>query len=68
MAPSPSSSLNTPAGIIGGAVASPIQDDQVSQACKEKIQKLRKFVEPLNNYILKMTKDGCKMNRLLNYP
>ena len=60
MAPSPSSSLNTPAGIIGGAVPSPIQDDQISQACKEKIQKLRKYIGPLNKMIIKMTNEGCK--------
>lgn len=62
MAPSPSSSLNTPAGMIGGAVASPIQDDQLSQACKEKVRKLSKFIEPLNKMILKLTKEGCKIN------
>ncbi|KAJ8682818.1 hypothetical protein QAD02_018610 [Eretmocerus hayati] len=70
MAPSPSSSLNTPAGMIGGAVPSPVQDEQVSQACKEKIQKLRKWIDPLNRMILKLTNEGytektSKMKRLL---
>lgn len=60
MAPSPSSSLNTPAGIIGGAIHSPLQDDQIAQACKEKIQKLRKYIDPLNRMILKMTNEGCE--------
>ncbi|XP_014205272.1 mediator of RNA polymerase II transcription subunit 15 [Copidosoma floridanum] len=58
MAPSPSTSLNTPAGMIGGAVPSPLQDDQISQACKEKIQKLRKFIDPLNKMIIKLTNEG----------
>ncbi|XP_058807599.1 mediator of RNA polymerase II transcription subunit 15 isoform X2 [Phymastichus coffea] len=70
MAPSPSSSLNTPAGIIGGTTHSPVQDEQISQACREKIQKLRKYIEPLNRTILKLTNDGytektIKMKRLL---
>ncbi|XP_023245576.1 mediator of RNA polymerase II transcription subunit 15-like [Copidosoma floridanum] len=57
MAPSPSSSLNTPAGALG-ATPSPLQDDQISQACKEKIQKLRKFIDPLNKMIIKLTNEG----------
>lgn len=60
MAPSPSSSLNTPAGMIGGTTHSPVQDEQISQACREKIQKLRKYIEPLNRAISKLTNDGCK--------
>lgn len=56
MAPSPSTSLNTPAGMLGGTVPSPIQDDQI----KEKIQKLRKYIDPLKRMISKMTLDGCK--------
>ena len=59
MAPSPSSSLNTPASMIGGAVSSPIQDE-VHQACKEKIQKLQKYIDPLNKMIQKKTNEGCK--------
>lgn len=50
MAPSPSSSLNTPAGALG---ASPLQDDQMSQAYKDKVRKLSKYIEPLRRMILK---------------
>ena len=45
--------------MIGGAVSSPIQDE-VHQACKEKIQKLQKYIDPLNKMIQKKTNEGCK--------
>ncbi|KAL7297856.1 hypothetical protein TKK_0008885 [Trichogramma kaykai] len=55
MAPSPSSSLNTPGSALG---ASPLQDEQMSQAYKEKVRKLSKYIEPLRKMILKMTAEG----------
>ncbi|XP_011497418.1 PREDICTED: mediator of RNA polymerase II transcription subunit 15 isoform X2 [Ceratosolen solmsi marchali] len=69
MAPSPSSSLNTPAGALG-ATPSPLQDDQTSQAYKDKVRKLSKYIEPLRKMILKMTNEGntekmSKMKKLL---
>jgi mediator of RNA polymerase II transcription subunit 15 len=65
MAPSPSSSLNTPAGALG-ATPSPLQDDQTSQAYKDKVRKLSKYIEPLRKMILKMTNEGSKYYIQLN--
>lgn len=59
MAPSPSSSLNTPASALG-ATPSPLQDDQTSQAYKDKVRKLSIYIEPLRKMILKMTNEGSK--------
>ncbi|XP_016842407.1 mediator of RNA polymerase II transcription subunit 15 isoform X1 [Nasonia vitripennis] len=70
MAPSPSSSLNTPASTLG-ATPSPLQDDQTTQAYKDKVRKLSKYIEPLRKMILKMTNEGTdtekmsKMKKLL---
>lgn len=60
MVSSPSSSLNTPAG-ASVATPSPLQEEQGYQAYKEKIRKLSKYIEPLRNMILKLTKEGSKM-------
>ncbi|XP_011874018.1 PREDICTED: mediator of RNA polymerase II transcription subunit 15 [Vollenhovia emeryi] len=65
MAPSPSSSLNTPGGV--GATSSPQQEDQVY---REKVRHLSKYVEPLRRMITRMGNDGnidklSKMKKLL---
>ena len=59
MAVSPSSSLNTPASIMA-ATPSSLQDEQSSQAYKDKVRKLSKYIEPLRKMILKMTNEGSK--------
>ena len=56
MAPSPSSSLNTPGG--AGAVASPSCNQQEDQAYREKVRQLSKYIEPLRRMINKMGNDG----------
>lgn len=53
MVPSPSSSLNTPAG--PGATPSPQQEDQ---AYKDKVRQLSKYTEPLRKMIAKMSSEG----------
>ncbi|XP_006568028.1 mediator of RNA polymerase II transcription subunit 15 isoform X1 [Apis mellifera] len=65
MAPSPSSSLNTPGGV--GATPSPQQEDQ---AYRDKVKQLSKYVEPLRRMIAKMGNEGnvdklSKMKKLL---
>ncbi|XP_012142166.1 mediator complex subunit 15 isoform X2 [Megachile rotundata] len=65
MAPSPSSSLNTPGGV--GATPSPQQEDQ---AYRDKVRQLSKYVEPLRRMIAKMGNEGnvdklSKMKKLL---
>ena len=55
MAPSPSSSLNTPGGV--GATPSPQQEDQ---AYRDKVKQLSKYVEPLRRMIAKMGNEGSK--------
>lgn len=56
MAPSPSSSLNTPGG--AGAVASPSCNQQEDQAYRDKVRQLSKYIEPLRRMINKMGNDG----------
>ncbi|XP_046466928.1 mediator of RNA polymerase II transcription subunit 15 [Neodiprion pinetum] len=65
MAPSPSSSLNTPAGM--GATPSPLQEDQ---AYRDKVRQLSKYIEPLRRMIARMGNEGnvdklSKMKKLL---
>ncbi|KMQ93780.1 mediator of rna polymerase ii transcription subunit 15 [Lasius niger] len=65
MAPSPSSSLNTPGGV--GATPSPQQEDQ---AYRDKVRQLSKYIEPLRRMIAKMSSEGnvdklSKMKKLL---
>ncbi|XP_032679689.1 mediator of RNA polymerase II transcription subunit 15 isoform X1 [Odontomachus brunneus] len=65
MAPSPSSSLNTPGGV--GATPSPQQEDQ---AYRDKVRQLSKYIEPLRRMIAKMGSEGnvdklSKMKKLL---
>ncbi|EGI67983.1 PREDICTED: mediator of RNA polymerase II transcription subunit 15-like [Acromyrmex echinatior] len=65
MAPSPSSSLNTPGGV--GATPSPQQEDQ---AYRDKVRQLSKYIEPLRRMIAKMSNEGnvdklSKMKKLL---
>ncbi|KYN43253.1 Mediator of RNA polymerase II transcription subunit 15 [Trachymyrmex septentrionalis] len=65
MAPSPSSSLNTPGGV--GATPSPQQEDQ---AYRDKVRQLSKYIEPLRRMIAKMSCEGnvdklSKMKKLL---
>ncbi|XP_029164900.1 mediator of RNA polymerase II transcription subunit 15-like isoform X2 [Nylanderia fulva] len=65
MAPSPSSSLNTPGGV--GATPSPQQEDQ---AYRDKVRQLSKYIEPLRRMISKMSSEGnvdklSKMKKLL---
>ncbi|KZC11964.1 Mediator of RNA polymerase II transcription subunit 15 [Dufourea novaeangliae] len=65
MAPSPSSSLNTPGGV--GATPSPQQEDQ---AYREKVRQLSRYIEPLRRMIAKMGNEGnvdklSKMKKLL---
>ncbi|XP_043253697.1 mediator of RNA polymerase II transcription subunit 15-like isoform X1 [Colletes latitarsis] len=65
MAPSPSSSLNTPGGV--GATPSPQQEDQ---AYRDKVRQLSKYIEPLRRMIAKMGNEGnvdklSKMKKLL---
>ncbi|XP_012531932.1 mediator of RNA polymerase II transcription subunit 15 [Monomorium pharaonis] len=65
MAPSPSSSLNTPGGV--GATPSPQQEDQVY---RDKIRQLSKYIEPLRRMIAKTSNEGnvdklSKMKKLL---
>ncbi|XP_012284467.1 mediator of RNA polymerase II transcription subunit 15 [Orussus abietinus] len=65
MAPSPSSSLNTPGGV--GATPSPLQEDQ---AYRDKVRQLCKYIEPLRRMIARMGNDGnvdkqSKMKKLL---
>ncbi|KAL2732831.1 mediator of RNA polymerase II transcription subunit 15 [Vespula maculifrons] len=65
MAPSPSSSLNTPVAV--GATPSPQQEDQ---AYRDKVRQLSKYIEPLKRMISRMGNDGnvdklSKMKRLL---
>lgn len=55
MAPSPSSSLNTPGGV--GATPSPQQEDQ---AYRDKVRQLSKYIEPLRRMISKMSSEGSK--------
>lgn len=55
MAPSPSSSLNTPGGV--GATPSPQQEDQ---AYRDKVRQLSKYIEPLRRMIAKMSSEGSK--------
>ncbi|XP_043275644.1 mediator of RNA polymerase II transcription subunit 15-like [Venturia canescens] len=64
MAPSPSSSLNTPGGV--GATPSPQED----QAYREKIRQLNRYIEPLRRMITKMGSEAnvdkmSKMKKLL---
>ncbi|XP_011167767.1 mediator of RNA polymerase II transcription subunit 15 isoform X2 [Solenopsis invicta] len=64
MAPSPSSSLNTPGGV--GATSSPQED----QAYRDKVRQLSKYIEPLRRMIAKMSSEGnvdklSKMKKLL---
>ncbi|XP_034934452.1 mediator of RNA polymerase II transcription subunit 15 [Chelonus insularis] len=64
MAPSPSSSLNTPSGM--GATPSP-QDEQ---AYRDKVRQLSKYIDPLRRMITKMGSEGnidklSKMKKLL---
>lgn len=64
MAPSPSSSLNTPGGV--GATPSPQED----AAYREKIRHLSKYVDPLRKMTAKMGSEGnvdklSKMKKLL---
>lgn len=61
MAPSPSGSLNTP-----GATHSPMQDDQ---ACKDKILKLSKYIEPLKKAIREKSgeSEGSTFKKHSNY-
>lgn len=54
MAPSPSSSLNTPGGV--GATPSPQED----QAYRDKIRQLNRYIEPLRRMITKMGNEGSK--------
>ncbi|XP_066597395.1 mediator of RNA polymerase II transcription subunit 15-like isoform X2 [Prorops nasuta] len=65
MAPSPSSSLNTPGGV--GATPSPQQEDQ---AYRDKVRQLSKYIEPLRRMIAKTSSEGnvdklSKMKKLL---
>ncbi|KAK2584971.1 hypothetical protein KPH14_002559 [Odynerus spinipes] len=65
MAPSPSSSLNTPVAV--GATPSPQQEDQ---AYRDKVRQLSKYIEPLRRMISRMGNDGnvdklSKMKKLL---
>lgn len=60
MAPSPSSSLNTPGGV--GATPSPQQEDQ---AYRDKIRQLSKYIEPLRRMIAKTSSEGSKQTRAL---
>lgn len=55
MAPSPSSSLNTPVAV--GATPSPQQEDQ---AYRDKVRQLSKYIEPLKRMISRMGNDGSK--------
>lgn len=55
MAPSPSSSLNTPAGM--GATPSPLQEDQ---AYRDKVRQLSKYIEPLRRMIARMGNEGSE--------
>lgn len=60
MAPSPSSSLNTPAGQLGQSPIS-IQEDQ---AYREKIRQLSKYVEPLRKMVSRMDPVGEHVEKL----
>lgn len=53
MAPSPSSSLNTPGQ--AQPTPSPLQDEQ---AYREKVRQLSKYIEPLRKMIARMGNDG----------
>ncbi|XP_058794310.1 mediator of RNA polymerase II transcription subunit 15-like isoform X2 [Phymastichus coffea] len=69
MSVSPSSSVNTPAGAIA-TTPSPLLDEQTTQAYKEKVRKLSKYIEPLRRMISKTTSEGntekmSKMKKLL---
>lgn len=55
MAPSPSSSLNTPGGV--GATPSPQQEDQ---AYRDKVRQLSKYIEPLRRMISRIPIEGSK--------
>ena len=59
MAPSPSSSLNTPAGMTGNP--GPMED----HAYKEKVRKLTKYVEPLRKMIARSSGEGSKNHLFL---
>jgi mediator of RNA polymerase II transcription subunit 15 len=61
MAPSPSSSLNTPGGV--GATPSPQQEDQ---AYRDKVRQLSKYIEPLRRMIAKMSNEGSKKTNIIN--
>lgn len=56
MAPSPSSSLNTP----GQPGQSPMQDEQ---AYREKVRQLSKYIEPLRKMIARMGNEGEHMEK-----
>lgn len=55
MAPSPSSSLNTPGQAVPTPSPCSIQEDQ---AYREKARQLSKYIEPLRRMIAKMGNDG----------
>lgn len=64
MAPSPSSSLNTP----GQAVPTPSpMGMQEEQAYREKVRQLSKYIEPLRKMIARMGNDGERKLRSFRY-
>lgn len=56
MAPSPSSSLNTPLGV--GAAPSPSGATSDDHAYREKVRQLSKYIDPLRRMIDRMVNDG----------
>lgn len=56
MAPSPSSSLNTPGQAV--PTASPLAVQQEEQAYREKARQLSKYIEPLRRMIARIGNDG----------
>jgi mediator of RNA polymerase II transcription subunit 15 len=55
MAPSPSSSLNTPGPTVPTPSPCSLQEDQ---AYREKVRQLSKYIEPLRRMINRMGNDG----------
>jgi hypothetical protein len=55
MAPSPSSSLNTPGPAVPTPSPCSLQDDQ---AYREKVRQLSKYIEPLRRMINRIGNDG----------
>jgi mediator of RNA polymerase II transcription subunit 15 len=55
MAPSPSSSLNTPGPAVPTPSPCSLQEDQ---AYREKVRQLSKYIEPLRRMINRMGNDG----------